>query len=259
MSEKDNNEVEIPVKIVSHNNSQSSRNLDVEKSTSMAPEHHQEAAMSEEADVFEQLRAEVEQNSEYLEDPEEFLTAIEEASKSPEAVKRWVVPLMQGFVKAHREAWDNRDRWLRASADLENFKRRTLREKSNLLEYKNEELLRDLLPVVDNLERALNHSVNSRGDSAFAEGVVLIAGMFRDVLERYGVKEIAAKDEKFDPMWHEALSCVPMPDKEPNTIIQELEKGYTYQDRLLRPSRVVVSGAVDATESGTCKPTGESE
>ena len=116
---------------------------------------------------------------------------------------------------ALKEAGENRDRWMRAVAELENYKKRTLQEKSRLLKYRNEELLRELLPVVDNMERALAHcEVEGRCD-ALSEGVGMIAGMLRDILTRFGVTEITAQGEAFDPHVHEALAKIPMQTEPP--------------------------------------------
>ncbi len=142
---------------------------------------------------------------------------------------------------AEKEAEENRDRWLRAVADLENYKKRSLQEKNRLLKYRNEDLLRDLLPVVDNIDRALNHCEATGRSDALSEGLCMVLGMFRDALGKQGVTEIEALGKPFDPRFHEAVAQTPAPGKEPNTVIDELEKGYMYQDRLLRPAKVVVS------------------
>jgi len=142
---------------------------------------------------------------------------------------------------ARKEAEENRDRWIRSVAELENYKKRTLQERSKLLKYRNEELLRDLLPVLDNMERALAHCEEMGRSDSLTEGVCLVVGMFREILERYGVKEIKAIGEAFDPHLHEAIARVPGGDKPANMVVEELEKGYMYQDRLLRPAKVVVS------------------
>jgi molecular chaperone GrpE len=144
---------------------------------------------------------------------------------------------------ARREAAENRDRWIRSVAELENYKKRTLQERSKLLKYRNEELLRDLLPVLDNMERALAHCEEAGRSDSLTEGVCLVIGMFREILEKYGVKEIKAIGEPFDPHLHEAIARVPGGNQPVNMVVEELEKGYMYQDRLLRPAKAVVSAA----------------
>ena len=160
-----------------------------------------------------------------------------ESEKPLEEPKAPADPLEQ----AKKEAEDNRDRWLRAAADLENFRKRSLHEKTRFLKYRNEDLLRDLLPVADNIHRALDHCAAACRSDAVSEWLCMILGMFRDVLSKHGVTEVEALGKPFDPQFHEAIAQTPAPGKEPNTVIDELEKGYMYQDRLLRPAKVVVA------------------
>ncbi len=144
------------------------------------------------------------------------------------------------LAEALQLAEDNRDKWMRAVADLENYKKRSIQERSKLIKYKNEDLARDLLPVLDNLERAISASLGKAPESLL-DGVKMTANMFRDVLGRFGVNPIESVGSVFNPEFHEAIATVKDADKAPNTIVEELEKGYMYQDRLLRPSKVVVA------------------
>ncbi len=150
--------------------------------------------------------------------------------------------------KALKESSENRDRWLRATAELENFKKRSAQDRSRYIKYRNEELLRDLLPVQDNLERAINASSKTEQSSTVLDGVKMVAGMLKEVMERHGVKEIEAMGKPFDPQFHEAIARLPDPSRAPNTVIDQMEKGYMYHDRLLRPTRVVVSEKVGVEE-----------
>lgn len=145
--------------------------------------------------------------------------------------------------KAERESAENRDRWMRAVAELENFKKRAAQEKARILKYRNEDILRDLLPVKDNLERALSYCEEAGRSNGVAEGVCMISGMFADLFKKYGVTMIEALGKPFDPAYHEAIAQLPMPGKAPNVVVEELEHGYMYEDKLLRPAKVVVSGA----------------
>jgi len=133
------------------------------------------------------------------------------------------------------------DNWLRAAADMDNYKKRTLKERSQLLKYGNEDLLRALLPIVDNMDRALNHCNDLDKGDPLAEGVCMIEGMLQQLLDRFGVKPIEALDQQFDPTVHEAIARTPMPGKDENMVVEVLERGYMYRDRLLRPAKVVVS------------------
>ena len=128
---------------------------------------------------------------------------------------------------------------------MENYRKRTIAEKSNILKYRNEDLLRDLLPVVDNFERALTHAQESGRSDPMTEGVGMILNMLRDLLVKHGLTEIEALDTTFDPHFHEAMARVQEAGKPNNTVINVLEKGYLYNERLLRPSKVVVSMAVE--------------
>ncbi len=143
--------------------------------------------------------------------------------------------------KTLKESQDNRDRWLRAVADLENFKKRSVQDRTRLLKYKEEDLLKELLPVLDNLERALAHGQKEDKTNPVTEGVKMVLGMFTEVLRKYGVTELESLGKTFDPQFHEAIAQEPTQDVAPNTVTRELEKGYVYKDRLLRPAKVVVS------------------
>jgi len=169
------------------------------------------------------------------------LTPVAEKEPSPEKVQEVIQPELDPLEKALKEAEENRDRWMRAVADLENYKKRALQEKSKFLKYRNEELLRDLLVVVDNLERAQTHCEAVGRSDALADGVCMITKMLKEILERYGVKPIKALGEPFDPHTHEAIARVPAGGRPVNHVVEEMEKGYMYQDRLLRPAKVVVS------------------
>ncbi|MGB9617752.1 MAG: nucleotide exchange factor GrpE [Desulfomonilaceae bacterium] len=143
--------------------------------------------------------------------------------------------------EAKKLASENRDRWLRAVADLENFKKRNAQERAKLIKYQNEDLLRDLLTISDNLERALSHCDEKAASSGLVEGIRLVANMLKDTMSKYGVSAIECVGKPFDPTFHEAIGKVPGTGAEPNTIVEELEKGYMYHDRLLRPAKVTIA------------------
>lgn len=147
----------------------------------------------------------------------------------------------QPLEQAQKEASENRDRWMRAVAELENFRKRVAQEKSRWQKYRHEDLLRDLLPVVDNMDRAVQHCADTERCDPVVDGLRMIAGMFKDLLARYGVSEIQALGRPFDPRYHEGIGRLPSADEPPNTVIEQLETGYMYHDRLLRPAKVVIS------------------
>jgi molecular chaperone GrpE len=153
------------------------------------------------------------------------------------------------------EAATNLDRYLRAVADSENFKKRLQREKSDAIRFANEGLLRELLQVVDSLERALEHSSLGGNGQSVVEGIQLTLRLFRDVLDRQGVKEIEdPTGSAFDPATQEAAEVKPGGTLPPNTVIQTQTKGYRYNDRLLRPARVVVTGGSRPDDEGEKEP-----
>lgn len=158
-------------------------------------------------------------------------------------------PAEEALAASQAEAQKNYDLYLRARADLENFRKRSQREKEDLARFANENLLREFLPVADNLERALDHAASEEGGSeGLVKGVEMVLGQFRRALEKFGVAPVSAVGEPFDPSRHEALGQVESSEHPPNTVVQELQKGYLLNDRLLRPSLVMVAKAPQAGE-----------
>jgi molecular chaperone GrpE len=162
--------------------------------------------------------------------------AAERSSPSHEALEREVAALQQ--EKAQLE-----DRWLRLQADFENHRKRTLREKQEALSYGHELVVKDLLPVVDNLERAIEHASASSGADfeGMLQGVELVRRELLAVLAKHGVSPIEAEGEVFDPNLHEALAQMEDDRVPAGRIGRMLQKGYRLRDRLLRPARVMVS------------------
>jgi molecular chaperone GrpE len=157
-----------------------------------------------------------------------------------ETPEQAVERLTQALQASTEEAERNRDQYLRERAELENFKRRMQREKSEALRYATEPLVRDLLPVIDNLERAVDHAPASRNGESLAEGVRLVLKSALDVLERHGVMRIEASGP-FDPSRHEAVAQVPHAVLPPNQVVQQFEPGYELNGRLVRAAKVSVS------------------
>jgi molecular chaperone GrpE len=141
------------------------------------------------------------------------------------------------------EVRQNHDRWLRACADLENFKKRAARERADAVRFGNEALIRDLLPVLDNLERAMRHAEEAASVQALVEGVALVLKSLQDVLGRHGVERVAARGERFDPAHHEAVAHVETAAHEPSSVMEEHQAGYRLNERLLRPALVTVAKA----------------
>lgn len=159
-----------------------------------------------------------------------------EPDASPE---RTIQLLRQTLEDAQAEARASQDRFLRERAELENFKKRMQRENAEALRFACEPLIRDILPVVDNLERAVEHGAGN-GQSVL-DGVRLVLRSLLDVLDRHGVKRVDAVGEPFDPSRHEAMAQIESADHEPNRVVAQHHRGYLLHDRLLRPALVTVS------------------
>ncbi len=143
------------------------------------------------------------------------------------------------------EAQEHYDRYLRLAAELENIKKRQEREVSDLRQFANENLLKELLPVLDNLERALEHGRQAEAPEALMEGLDLVRQDFLKVLGRFGVTPLNSVGERFDPAFHHAVLEEEAPEVEDQTVLKELQKGYLLQNRLLRPAMVVVARNTD--------------
>lgn len=136
----------------------------------------------------------------------------------------------------------NYDLYLRAVADLENYRKRAQREKEDLGRFANEKLLREVLPIKDNLERAVDHARAQESDAnALLEGVEMTLGILSKTLEQFGVTAIESIGEPFDPAKHEAMGQMESEEHPPNTVVQEMQKGYFLNDRLLRPALVMIA------------------
>jgi len=151
-----------------------------------------------------------------------------------------------------RQLGEQQDKYLRLAAEFDNFRRRSLRERQDALRYGNENLMKELLGTVDNLERAVDHgladALGEEGAKVFA-GVDLTLRSLLQTLEKFGVKQVPAEGEPFDPSVHQAIRQVPSDDTPPGSVAEVLQKGYLLADRLLRPALVgVSSGPADKPE-----------
>ena len=131
------------------------------------------------------------------------------------------------------------DRLLRLAADFENYKKRAARERQEYVAFANERLLKELLPILDDLERALD-SAEQHEEAQLEDGVRLVYRSLASLLERHGVHQIPT-DGKFDPHVHEALLAHPSEDAETGAVIDVVQKGYKIGDRVVRPARVIVA------------------
>ncbi len=144
-----------------------------------------------------------------------------------------------------RDLAEQKDRMLRAMAEADNVRRRAQRDAEDRVRYANESLLRELIPVLDNLDRALTSARTAKGAESVVAGVELIQRELLRVLERAGVVRYSAVGQPFDPARHEAIARVVSVDAAPDTVVSETAPGYLLQGRVLRPAMVAVAAAPD--------------
>jgi molecular chaperone GrpE len=165
--------------------------------------------------------------------PDEPLTDATAAAAAPD---------VSPTADLERERDDYKDRWLRKGAEFDNYRRRIERERREQADQTVVDLLQDLLSVVDDFDRALTVDAGE-GGAAYRKGIELIHGKLHDLLRRHGVKPIEALGVDFDPNVHQAVMHEESPDHREGEVIGELRKGYTINDRLLRPAMVKVAKA----------------
>jgi molecular chaperone GrpE len=133
-----------------------------------------------------------------------------------------------------------KDQLLRSLAELENVKRRAARDVENAHKFAIEKLIDSMFPVLDSLEKSVETAESTEGAEAIVEGVTLSLKMFTDTLAKFGVEQIDPLGEPFDPQLHEALTVLPNPDAEPNSVMDVMQKGYSLNGRLVRAAKVIV-------------------
>ncbi len=177
---------------------------------------------------------------------------IPEAAAEPAAPAAELEQLQQQLEEKTKESQENFDRALRLAAEMENLKKRLEREKADLLQFANENLIKELLPVVDNLELALQHGREAETPAPFLEGIELVHQGFLKALARFGVTPLVAVGQPFDPAYHNAVMQQAAPEVPDCSVLKELQKGYMMHQRLLRPAMVVVARN---TEDKSCETT----
>lgn len=165
---------------------------------------------------------------------DEKVEATEEAANSENEEQSKIQQLEQ-------EKEELQNKLLRTQADFDNFRRRTQIEKETDSKYKSQELVTEILPVLDNFERALQANVEEDSAHSFVDGVKMVYNQLHQALEKAGVEEIAAEDEQFDPNMHQAVMQVQEEGYESNQVVEVLQKGYTLKDRVIRPAMVKVN------------------
>ena len=152
-----------------------------------------------------------------------------------------VEELKKKLEEKEKEAKENYDRLLRTAADFENYKKRTAKEKEEWTKFANEDLIKGILPFIDNLERAVNHAQKVTDTGVLIEGIRLTLQQLLQTLNKFGLSSFESIGKPFDPAMHEAMLVVETDQYEPNQVIEEFQKGYLLNDRLLRPATVSVS------------------
>jgi molecular chaperone GrpE len=167
-------------------------------------------------------------------DEELLLGESQEKEKGAEELKKML-------EEKEKELKDHHDRLLRLAADFDNYKKRAAREKEDWAKFANEDLIRGVLPFIDNLERALNHAQKVTDSGVLIEGVRLTLQQLLQTLNKFGLSSFQSVGKPFDPAVHEAMLVVETDKQEPNQVVEEFQKGYLLNDRLLRAATVSVS------------------
>jgi molecular chaperone GrpE len=198
-----------------------------------------------------ELAAALREAMESVEDPQETAAKAARSEREPGVLD--AEPVSEGEAEAvasrlREELADSDDRLLRLQAEFENFRKRALRERQEAVQYGSQNLFKDLVSVVDNLERAIAHARESGGGdlASFLQGVELVQRELLAIFEKNHVTEIEAHGKPFDPSLHEAMAQVESGAVPPNTVTEVLQKGFQLRDRLVRPARVIVAKAPDA-------------
>lgn len=150
-------------------------------------------------------------------------------------------PAPDPLEEAKAEAARMKEQWIRTAADFDNFRKRTRRELEDTRKAGKEELLKELLPVFDNLERAFQSAQRATDVKAVAEGLAMILRQYNDTLARSGITKVASVGSQFDPTYHEAIQQVETDEHPPGTVVAEVQPGYMHGDRLVRAAMVVVA------------------
>ena len=172
------------------------------------------------------------------------LEEIEEEMEDEISQQGEELDMAAALEEATNKLQESEEKVLRLAADFENTKKRLERERDISLKYAEENILKELLPGIDNIERAMDQAQEVNSIESLLEGVELTRDGLLATLEKFGVKAIESAGEPFDPNIHDAIAMEETDEMEPNFVLREFQKGYFYKDRLLRPSKVIVSKPV---------------
>lgn len=146
-----------------------------------------------------------------------------------------------GLDSLRKQADENMERYLRTQADFDNFRRRSRLEKEDFAKYASSKVVEQLLPVLDNFERAIMASKDSKDIESLLKGIEMIQRQLGQVLEQEGLKHLEAVGQPFNPEFHQAIMQVESEEHEEGTVVEELQKGYVFKDKVLRPAMVKVA------------------
>jgi molecular chaperone GrpE len=197
--------------------------------------------------VSEQARQEIneehgaESSATYTETTSDTRPLQEEAEQAAPESGEAAEPVAAELNELRKQAEDNLERFLRTQADFDNFRRRSRQEKEDFAKYASSKLVEQLLPVLDNFERAIAASKDSRDLDSLLKGIEMTQRQLGQVLEQEGLKPMEVAGELFNPEFHQAIMQVDSDEHEEGTIIEELQKGYVFKDKVLRPAMVKVT------------------
>jgi molecular chaperone GrpE len=184
---------------------------------------------------------EVNKSEEELEVPADAEAEVVETEDETEKLRNELAQALND-IKMHQE------QYLRTLADMENLRKRTQRDKEDLAKFANENILREILPVIDNLERAVDHAEQAETNDGLFEGVQMTLTQFSQLLTKFGVEPVDAIGQPFDPAYHQAMGQLESDEHPVNTVVQQMQKGYQLNNRLLRPAFVMLAKAPAAKE-----------
>lgn len=169
-------------------------------------------------------------------------------------------PAVDPLAEAKAEAAKYKDQWMRTAADFDNFRKRSRRELEDSRKAGKEDLLKEFLPVFDNLERAISSATRATDIKGVAEGLSMVLRQYTDTLARGGISKVPAVGSEFDPTHHEAIQQVETDEHPPGTIVAEVQPGYMQGDRLIRAAMVVVAKPKSkASDEGNAGGSGEGQ
>jgi len=180
-------------------------------------------------------------SEELEEDPREEEESQEQEEEEIPLKKMTKAKLIEKIEKVQEASDKNLDLYIRSQAEIDNVKKRYQKEQQGLIKFANESLIKQLLPVMDSLEKAITHSQDEDSIQTIREGVDLTLKGLMDILKKAGVETVEAIGEQFDPNFHEAVSEMADDGIKSGTVIKDLQKGYILNQRLIRPSMVIVS------------------